>query len=140
MIVLALDTSGPVASVAVADETRIRYEACAANQLKHSESIMPMVEEALCRSGVTLQQLNLLAVTAGPGSFTGIRIGVTAVKAMAHALNIPCLGLSSLEATAAGIEAPDKIVCPLQDARVGQVYGAAFRNSERLMPDSAMKL
>ena len=140
MIVLALDTSGPVASVAVADETRIRYEACAANQLKHSESIMPMVEEALCRSGVTLQQLNLLAVTAGPGSFTGIRIGVTAVKAMAHALNIPCLGLSSLEVTAAGIEAHDKIVCPLQDARVGQVYGAAFRSGERLMPDSAMKL
>jgi len=140
MLILAIDTSGPVASVAVADESRIRYEAAASNKLTHSESLMPMIEEALNRAGVDLKQLTMIAAVAGPGSFTGIRIGITAAKALAHSLSIPCIGISSLEATAAGIESPCEVICPIQDARVQQVYGAAFLDGKRLMPDSAMKL
>lgn len=140
MILLALDTSGPVAGVAVWDEGRVRYEAAAVNKMTHSESIMPMVEEALTRAGLQKEQLTHLAVTVGPGSFTGVRIGVTAVKAMSHALGIPCVGVDALEATAFGIESPEEIVCPIQDARVQQVYGAAFRDGERLMPDCVVKL
>ena len=98
MIILAMDTSGPVAGVAVLEEGRIRYEAMAVNKMTHSESIMPMVEEALTRTGLHKEQLTHLAVTVGPGSFTGVRIGVTAVKAMSHALGIPCVPVDALEA------------------------------------------
>ena len=110
MIILAIDTSGPVAGVSVWCDGAIRYEAAAVNKMTHSENIMPMVEEALLRAGVTKEQLTLLAVTVGPGSFTGVRIGVTAVKALSHALGIPCVAVDALEATAAGLEAQDEIV------------------------------
>ena len=140
MILLAIDTSGPVAGAAIWQEGRIRYEAMAVNKMTHSESIMPMVEEALLRTALQKEQLTHLAVTVGPGSFTGVRIGVTAVKAMAHALGIPCIGVDALEATAFGIENMDEIICPIQDARVQQVYGAAFRKGQRLMEDCVLRL
>ena len=140
MILLAMDTSGPVAGVALLEDGRVRYEAVAVNKMTHSESIMPMVEEALLRTNLAKEQLTHLAVTVGPGSFTGVRIGVTAVKAMSHALGIPCIGVDALEATAFGIENRDEIVCPIQDARVQQVYGAAFRAGYRLMDDCAARL
>ena len=140
MIILAIDTSGPVAGVSVWCDGAIRYEAAAVNKMTHSENIMPMVEEALLRAGVTKEQLTLLAVTVGPGSFTGVRIGVTAVKALSHTLGIPCVAVDALEATAAGLKAQDEIVCPIQDARVQQVYGAAFCNGKRLLDDCVLKL
>ena len=124
MIILAIDTSGPVCGVAVWADGRIRYEAAAINKLTHSESLMPMLDEALTRAGVDKKELTHLAVTVGPGSFTGVRIGVTAVK----------------EATAEALNLTDKIVCPIQDARVMQVYGAAFKNGQRLLDDCVMKL
>ncbi|MBQ9196392.1 MAG: tRNA (adenosine(37)-N6)-threonylcarbamoyltransferase complex dimerization subunit type 1 TsaB [Clostridia bacterium] len=140
MIILAMDTSGPVAGVAILEDGRIRYEAMAINRMTHSESIMPMAEEALERTALQKEQLTHLAVTVGPGSFTGLRIGVTAIKAMSHALGIPCIGVDALEATAFGIDSPAEIVCPIQDARVQQVYGAAFRDGQRLMEDCVVKL
>lgn len=140
MTILAMDTSGPVAGVAIWEEGRIRYEGMAVNKMTHSESIMPMAEEALRRAGLTLQDITHLAVTVGPGSFTGVRIGVTAAKAMAHALRLPCIAVDALEATAAGIENVDEVICPIQDARVQQVYGAAFRGGQRLMEDCVLKL
>lgn len=139
MTILALDTSGPVAGVAILEDGRIRYEGMAVNKMTHSESIMPMVEEALTRTNLTMENLTHLAVTVGPGSFTGVRIGVTAVKAMAHAMNVPCIAVDALEATATGLES-NEIICPIQDARVQQVYGAAFKDGERLMDDCVMKL
>ena len=126
--------------MAILEDGRVRYEAMAVNKMTHSESIMPMVEEALCRTALQKEQLTHLAVTVGPGSFTGVRIGVTAVKAMSHALGIPCIGVDALEATAFGIENSDEIICPIQDARVQQVYGAAFQNGRRLLADCVMKL
>ncbi|MBQ7455648.1 MAG: tRNA (adenosine(37)-N6)-threonylcarbamoyltransferase complex dimerization subunit type 1 TsaB [Clostridia bacterium] len=140
MIILALDTSGPVAGVAVMEDGRIRYEAMAVNKMTHSESIMPMAEEALARTAIGKGMLTHLAVTVGPGSFTGVRIGVTAVKALSHALGIPCVAVDALEATAAGIDSPFDVICPIQDARVQQVYGAAFRGGQRLMDDCVLKL
>lgn len=140
MIILAIDTSGPVCGVAVWADGRIRYEAAAINKLTHSESLMPMLDEALIRAGVDKKDLTHLAVTVGPGSFTGVRIGVTAVKALSHALNIPCIAVGALEATAAGLTESDKVVCPIQDARVMQVYGAAFQGGKRLLNDCVLKL
>lgn len=140
MIILAIDTSGPVCGVAVWADGRIRYEAAAINKLTHSESLMPMLDEALTRAGIDKKELTHLAVTVGPGSFTGVRIGVTAIKALSHALNIPCIPVSALEATAAGICDTQHILCPIQDARVMQVYGAAFKGGKRLLDDCVMKL
>ena len=140
MIILAIDTSGPVCGVAVWADGRIRYEAAAINKLTHSESLMPMLDEALTRAGVEKKELTHLAVTVGPGSFTGVRIGVTAVKALAHALAIPCIAVSALEATAEALRESNRIVCPIQDARVMQVYGAAFKAGQRVIDDCVLKL
>lgn len=140
MIILALDTSGPVAGVALWQDGRIRYEAMAVNKMTHSVSMLPMTEEALRRTEIKKEQLSLLAVTVGPGSFTGVRIGVSTIKGMSHALGIPCAAVDALEATAAGMDSFGDVICPIQDARVHQVYGAAFRKGERLTEDMALPL
>lgn len=140
MLILSIDTSGPTCGVALMEEGALLYEATANNKLTHSVNLMPMVEEALDKGGRELKDVGLLACVAGPGSFTGVRIGVAAVKGMARALNLPCIGVDALEALAAGVSFENGVVCPIRDARVKQVYGAAFINGERLMPDEAMKL
>jgi tRNA threonylcarbamoyladenosine biosynthesis protein TsaB len=143
VIILAIDTSGPVAGVALMQDGLIRYEAAAVNQHTHSASIMPMVEEAFLRTDITAGDVTLFAAVKGPGSFTGVRIGVSLTKAMAHALGTPCIGIDSLEALAAGVLFYTGIICPIRDARVNQVYGAAFTSGNapvRLMEDRVLKL
>ncbi len=143
MNILALDTSGPVAGAAILKNSEAVYEAMAVNRFTHSVSLMPMVEEGFARTGLAISDIDLFAVTAGPGSFTGVRIGVSTVKGMAHGANKPCIGINALEALAAGIPFFDGVVCPIQDARAGQVYGAAFKAGmppKRLMADEALKL
>ena len=142
MILLCLDTSGPVAGAALLQDGAVRYEAMAVNAFTHSQSILPMTEEAYQKTGLTVQDTDLFAVTVGPGSFTGVRIGVSTVKALAHAGGKKCVAVDALEAMAAGAMPFPGILCPIQDARAGQVYGAAFRGGtlERLLPDEPMKL
>lgn len=143
MNILAVDTSGPVAGVAVLRNGALAYEGLAVNKMTHSVNMMPMVEEALNRSGLTVEEIDLYAAVVGPGSFTGVRIGVSAVKGMAHGAGKPCIAVDALEALAAGLFGVDGILCPIQDARAGQVYGAAFRAGmppERLLTDMAEKL
>lgn len=140
MLILCIDTSGPTCGVALLEDATLLYEATANNKLTHSVNLMPMVEEALEKGGRTLKDVGLLACVAGPGSFTGVRIGVAAVKGMARALNLPCIGVDALAALAAGVSFENGIVCPIRDARVRQVYGAAFSKGGRLMDDEAMKL
>ena len=142
MILFCLDTSGPVAGVALMADGTVRYEAMTVNAMTHSQSILPMAEEAYRRAGLDMQQTDYLAVTVGPGSFTGVRIGVSTVKGLAHALRKPCIPVDALEAMAAGVQPFSGIICPIQDARAGQVYGAAFQGStlDRLMPDQPIRL
>lgn len=143
MIILAMDTSGPVAGVAVMKEGTLVYEGAAVNKMTHSVNMMPMVEEALTRSGLTPDQIDLYAAVTGPGSFTGVRIGVSAIKGMAHGAGKSCIGVDALEALAAGLCCTHGVICPIQDARAGQVYGAAFRSGMppvRLLADMAEKL
>ena len=140
MLILSIDTSGPSCGVALMEDGLLLYEATANNKLTHSVNLMPMVEEALLKGGRKIEEVNLLACVQGPGSFTGVRIGVAAVKGMAHALKIPCLGVNALEALAAGVSFEQGVICPIRDARVHQVYGAAFSNGERLMDDEAAKI
>ncbi len=143
MNILALDTSGPVCGVAITRDGGVVYEAAAVNKLTHSVNLLPMVEEGCIRAGLTLSQMDRLAVVAGPGSFTGVRIGISTVKALAHGSEKPCVAIDALEAMAAGIPAFNGVLCPIQDARAGQVYGAAFRAGmppQRLMEDEPLKI
>ena len=142
MILFCLDTSGPVAGVAIIQDGAVRYEAMAVNKFTHSQSILPMTEEAFHHTGLEVGQTDYFAVTVGPGSFTGVRIGVSTVKGLAHAAGKPCIAVDALEAMAAGVMPFDGVICPIQDARAGQVYGAAFAGGtlERLLPDEPIKL
>lgn len=143
MNILAIDTSGPVAGVAIARDGEIVYEGAAINRLTHSVNLMPMVEEALGRAGLQPCGIDLYAAVTGPGSFTGVRIGVSAVKGMAHGAGKPCVGVDALEALAMGVCTSDMLLCPIQDARAGQVYGAAFLAGtppKRVLPNIAEKL
>lgn len=143
MNLLAIDTSGPVCGVCVLADGAVRCEYAANNKLTHSANLMPMVDAALTASGLSLREMDRLAVVTGPGSFTGVRIGVSTVKALAHGAGKPCVAVDALEAMAAGIAGFDGVICPIQDARAGQVYGAAFSAGmppQRLLPDAPMKL
>ena len=141
---LAVDTSGPVCGVAVMKDGAIVYEASAVNRMTHSVNLLPMIDAACRSAGLTIADMDRLAVVSGPGSFTGVRIGVSTVKGLAHAHNTPCVAVDALEAMAAGAGDFAGVICPIQDARAGQVYGAAFSGGEtrpeRLLPDTPMKL
>lgn len=143
MNILALDTSGPVCGVAIANEDTVRYEGAAVNRFTHSVSLMRMVDEAFEHTGLTMADIDLFAAVVGPGSFTGVRIGVSTIKGLAHGAGKPCVGVDALEALAAGIAGGDALLCPIQDARAGQVYGAAFTAGlppARKLADMAAKL
>ena len=124
--ILAIDTSGPVAGCAVLAEGRVTYLAAMNQGLTHSETIMPAVDRALRASGLTCRDIDVFAAVAGPGSFTGVRIGVCAVKGLAHAVGKPCARVHALEALSMNFYGFDGLCCPILDARRGQVYCAAY--------------
>lgn len=144
MKLLAIDTSGPVCGVAILTDAGMAYECAVVNKLTHSTNLMPMVEAAFAATGLTLNDMERIAVVTGPGSFTGVRIGVSTAKGLAHGAGKPCVAVDALEAMAAGAGRFEGILCPIQDARAGQVYGAAFKATdgrpERLLADAPMKL
>ncbi len=145
MKILALDTSGPVAGAALMEDGVITHEVMAQHGLTHSQTAMVMVDQCLDAAGVAVKDVDLFAAVAGPGSFTGVRIGVCAVRALAHAANKPTLALDSLEVLAMNGFGFQGVICPILDARRGQVYCAAFRFTkgdvpERIRPDEAMAL
>ncbi|MBR6525177.1 MAG: tRNA (adenosine(37)-N6)-threonylcarbamoyltransferase complex dimerization subunit type 1 TsaB [Clostridia bacterium] len=142
MILLAMDTSGPVCGIALMQDGHIRYEAMAKNKMTHSENLMPMMEEAFLKTGLELSQVDAFAVTVGPGSFTGVRLGVSAVKALCHATGKKAVAVDALEATAFAARYFGGVICPIQDARAGQVYGAAFEGNtvSRLLDDEPVKV
>ena len=143
MIVLAVDTSGPVCGVAVLQNDMILAEHMVHNHMTHSCNLMPMIDSALKDAGIKLGDVDRIACVTGPGSFTGVRIGVSTVKGLSHGKDIPCVPVDALQAMAAGAGSFDGVICPIQDARAGQVYGAAFLPGlppERLMDDQPLAL
>lgn len=140
MNILMIDTSGPACGVAIMADGRLVYEAELTHKQTHSQRVMPMVDAALSMSGLTLADMDALGAVVGPGSFTGVRIGVSTVKALAHAAGKPCVAVDALEALAANVTAFDGVVCPILDARAQQVYGAMFKNGERVLEDVVEKL
>ena len=140
MTILVIDTSGPVCGTAVMDEERVYSEFTAQNRNTHSVNLMPMAEAALEAAGRKIGDMDAVAAVTGPGSFTGVRIGVATAKGLAHGAGIRCAAVDALEALSRSAGGFDGVICPIQDARAGQVYGAAFRDGNRLMPDAPMKL
>ena len=144
MNILAIDTSGPVAGCCVTADGKVRHLIAMEHGLTHSQTIMTAVDQALQASSMTCADIDLYAVVAGPGSFTGVRLGVCAVKGFAHAAQKPCVAVHALEALAMNMAGFDGVVCPILDARRGQVYCAAFDMSSgmpvRVMEDDAIAL
>ena len=144
MKILAVDTSATSASVCVAQENKIIGEFSINTALTHSQTLIPMIEQLAEKTGVTLDNIDAIAVNAGPGSFTGVRIGVAAVKGIAFSRNIPCVSVSTLESMAYNMLDNDCIVCSVMDARCSQVYNSLFRVKDgkvtRLIEDRALSL
>ncbi len=144
MIILAVDTSSQAASCAIMRDGVLAGEFFCNVGLTHSQTAMPMVEALLHITGLAAGDLDVLAVTTGPGSFTGLRIGISSIKGMALALDKPCVEVSTLEALAAGVPGFQGYLAPVMDARREQVYTALFRSHhgmpERLTPDAALSL
>ena len=144
MKVLALDSTAKSGSAAVLDGERALAVFTTDSGNTHSESHLPMAEAVMEKSRVPLDAIDLVAVTAGPGSFTGVRIGVSVITGLAFGRNKPCVGVSTLEALAEGLSPLGGLLCPVMDARRNQVYNAIFRVSGgelvRLCPDRAISL
>lgn len=136
MNILAVDTSSIYASCAILSENEIKSEVIINNGLVHSKSIMPMIESALSKAQMNASQIDVFAVCAGPGSFTGVRIGVCAIKGLACALDKPCVQINTLDCLSANV-LTDAIVCPIMDARRGQVYCAAYKDGKRIFDYNA---
>ena len=127
MNLLALDTTGPVASVAVLRAGKLVYEAYLNNGMTHSQFFMPLVDEALEHGGLSMKEIDAVACAIGPGSFTGVRIGVATARGLAHAWNIQTVGVNTLDALAWNAAAYPGTVCPMLDARRQEVYTACFQ-------------
>ncbi len=144
MKILALETSAVAVSVAVCEDDNLIVQSFQRNGLTHSATLMPMLESLLKTAGLKLSEMDLIAVASGPGSFTGLRIGVSAAKGLAWAEDKPCASVSTLEAMAWQLTGMEGIVCSAMDARRQQVYNALFELEDgvpvRLTPDRAISL
>ena len=142
MYVLALSCPAKGASAAVLSDHEVLSTFSAGDAMTGSELLLPMAESALRSAGIAMRDVELFAVTAGPGSFTGVRIGVALVKGLAFGRGEVCCGVSTLEALAENVLPLPGLVCPVMDARRGEVYTALFESKDgkttRLLPDSAM--
>ncbi len=138
MTILSLDSTSITASVAVTKDTMTLAENYINNGLTHSQTLMPLVEKTLSESNINIDDIDFFAVTNGPGSFTGVRIGISCVKGMADVLDKKCVKVSTLEAIAEPLKDTDAVVCAVMDARCNQVYTALFDGGQRLCEDKSV--
>ncbi|MBO5306061.1 MAG: tRNA (adenosine(37)-N6)-threonylcarbamoyltransferase complex dimerization subunit type 1 TsaB [Clostridia bacterium] len=145
MLILALDSTAVAASVALCDGEKMLANYTVNLGNTHSETLLPMVEAVLKSAKITAADIDLFAASAGPGSFTGVRIGAATVKGLAFGKDKPCIGVSTLEALAYNLIGFDGIACPVMNARRAQVYNALFEVDGkgalcRLTPDRAIAI
>lgn len=127
MKVLAVDTSSTVAAVAIIEDEMLLGEYFINNKKTHSQKLMPMIKELMDSLGLIPEDIDIYAASVGPGSFTGLRIGVTSIKAMAYALEKPVISVPTLDALAYNAQDSSALICPIMDARNNQVYTALYR-------------
>ena len=144
MLILAFETSAKAASVALTQDGILLGESYQNTGLTHSQTLMVMAEDLLKQCSKTVSDLDAVAVAEGPGSFTGVRIGVAAAKGLSWGAEKPCYGISTLEAMAVSLGVYEGYVCPCMDARRNQVYNALFYVNhgklERVREDRAIAL
>jgi len=144
MRILALETSAKACSAALTEDGRVVASAYQCTGLTHSRTLMPMVKDMLANAEIPIEDCGAIAVANGPGSFTGLRIGIAAAKGLAFAAGIPAVGISTLEAMATGAACMDGLIVCAMDARRQQVYNAVFsaENGEltRFSPDRPIGL
>ena len=127
MKILGIDTSSMAASVAVIEDNKLICEYTINTKKTHSQKLMPMIENMLGLSDLNVREIDTIAVCEGPGSFTGLRIGMATAKAIAHVNDIPVIGVNSLEALAANMNLCDKKICSILDAQRNQVYTGRYQ-------------
>lgn len=144
MRILAFETSAKAASTALLEDGRLIAESFQNNGLTHSRTLMKMAEDLLQNCGLSPSDIDAVAAAAGPGSFTGVRIGVSAAKGFAWGREIPCRGVSTLEAMAWAAAPCEELIVPAMDARREQVYCAAFYRTvegvRRVLEDAAVSI
>lgn len=144
MRILALETSAKSVSAAVTEDGAVLAQGFLSTGLTHSRTLLPLVDSLLANGELPLASVDLFAVSTGPGSFTGLRIGVSALKGLAWAAGKPCVGVSTLYAMAQNLAHCDALLLCAMDARRGQVYNALFQagggSLRRLCPDRAIAL
>ena len=129
MIILGLESSAVSAGAAVVKDGKLIGESYVNIGLTHSETLLPLTDRCLKSAGLSVSDVDAFAVAQGPGSFTGIRIGISAVKGLAFDTGKPVYGISTLEAMACGAMLEEYVICPVMDARCRQVYTALFETS-----------
>lgn len=143
-MILGIDSSAITAGCALYDGGKIVAEQFLNTRHTHSETLLPMVKSMLDGAKITLSEVDGIAVTTGPGSFTGLRIGISCVKGMCFGMDLPCVPVSTLEVVAYNFVQIDGIICACMDARCKQVYNALFRSENgvitRLCEDRAVTL
>ena len=145
MKILAVDTSTIVATAAVVSEEKLICETIVNYKKKHSEKLLPAIDHMLADAGLTIAEMDGFAIVAGPGSFTGLRIGMATVKGFAQALDKPVVPVSTLEALAYNLPYASGVVCPILDAQRAQVYTGIYRfdaqgKMTQDLPDSVMEV
>lgn len=144
MKILALDSSAVVGTVALCEDSRLIALYTLNTGNTHSQTLLPMIESVLRSAEWEIDDVDLFAVSNGPGSFTGVRIGISTVKGLAFGKNIPCAGVSTLHALAYNLRECEGIICPVMNARRSQVYNALFSCKDgvltRLCPDRALSI
>ncbi len=144
MKILGIDSSAKSASVAITENGKILSSFFVNTGLTHSQTLMPMIDNALKCADIKLEEIDLIAVNKGPGSFTGVRIGVAAAKGIADTASIKCCGVSTLESMVYNLLPFDCIACAVMDARCNQVYTALFKIENgkvlRITDDTALSV
>lgn len=133
MNVIAIETTGPFASVAVINDNNDLEEIMGDEKMNHLKNVVPMIETLLARNDLAMQDVDMIAVSRGPGSFTGIRIGVSTARALSQATGIPVMAVPTLAAFGCGEGEEGETVCPVLDARRSQVYAGAYRDFEEVV-------
>ena len=133
MKILALESSAGTASVALCENEKILHFVQDASGHTHSETLLPTIVSALEKHRLTVKDIDLFAVPAGPGSYTGLRIGIATVKGLASGSGKPCVPVSSLEALARNAASFDGLICPVLDARREQMYSALFESKNGVL-------
>ena len=129
MNILAVDTASKSMSICIGKEDKLVAEMTLNTGLTHSEMLMPSLEDLFVKSKMMISDIDLFAVTKGPGSFTGLRIGISTINAFAYALGKKCVGIASLDVLAEQASSFFGLICPILDARRGEVYTAVYQNT-----------